>query len=172
VTKNVTGLPQFTPLFLNIGQTPGEALEERGGPFGLLLQLVQQRHKHLSVFERTLQQVVRALEEQMAEQDRNRWLALLSYISALIYHEREEPERGPLNQKVLDSVENDPHRAEVFNMGKTMAEMLKEEGRREEAVRSRRETLLEQLRLKFKRIPRASSSVSRPRMTRSNWVPG
>jgi hypothetical protein len=105
------------------------------------------------VFEQTLQRVVPALEEQTAEQDRYRWLRLLSYVDALIYHERDSAEHAALKQKVFDSLETDPHRAKVLNMGKTMAEVLKEEGRREEAVRSRRDTLLEQLRLRFERIP-------------------
>jgi hypothetical protein len=109
-------MPEFKPLFLNIGQTPGETLEERGGSFGLLLQLIQRRHKRLAVFEPTLRHAVRALEEQLAGQDRDRWLKSVSYINALIYHEREEPEREPLRQKVLDSVATDAHRAEVFKV--------------------------------------------------------
>jgi hypothetical protein len=145
-------LPEFTPLFLNVGQTPGETLEQRGGPFGLLLRLVQRRLRR-TVFEQTLQRVVRALAEQMADQDRDRWLGLLSYVTALIYHEREDPERGPLNQKVLDSVETDPHRAEVYDMGKTIAEALKEEGARNAEVLALRRTLLRQLHLKFKKVP-------------------
>jgi hypothetical protein len=57
--------------------------------------LVQQRRVQRSVFEATPRQVVRALEEQLAEADRIRWLELLSYLSALIYHERERPEHEP-----------------------------------------------------------------------------
>jgi hypothetical protein len=145
--------PGFAPLFLNIGQTPGETLEQRGGPFGLLLRLVQQRRLRLSVFEQTLVRVVRALEVQMADQDRDRWLGLLSYIRALIYHEREKSEQEALNQRVLDSVENDRHRAEVFNVGQTIAEALKEEGARNAEVRMRREHLLYGLPRKFKKVP-------------------
>jgi hypothetical protein len=54
---------------------------------------------------------------------------------------------------VLDSVEKDRHRAEVLNMGKTMAEVLMEKGELRGAVRSRREDLLRGLRLKFKKVP-------------------
>jgi hypothetical protein len=146
-------LPKFEPLFLNFGRTPGETLEERGGSFGLLLQLIQRRHKRLAVFEPMLVPVVRALEEQMADKDRERWRRLVSYIGALIYNEREGAEHEALNQRVLDSLATDPHRAEVFNMGQTMAEMLMEKGRREEAVRRQRANVLLGLRRKFEKVP-------------------
>jgi hypothetical protein len=68
------------------------------------------------------------LEEQVADADRERWLVLLSYLRALIYHEREKPEREHLNRVVDDAVQKDRHRQEVFNMGKTIAEALMEEG--------------------------------------------
>jgi hypothetical protein len=112
-----------------------------------------QRRLRRTVFEATLRQVVRALEEQLAEEDRARWLELLSYLSALIDHEREEPEREPMRRLVEDAVQEDRHRREVFDMGKTIAEALKEEGAAREAVRGRQQTLLRQLRLRFKRLP-------------------
>jgi hypothetical protein len=43
--------------------------------------------------------------------------------------------------------------AEVEAMGKTIAEVIKEEGFVEGALSSKRETLMRQLRLKFKRVP-------------------
>jgi hypothetical protein len=145
--------PEFRPLFLNISETAGEELESRGGPFGLVLRLVQQRKLRRSVFEETLVRVVRSLEDRMADEDRERWLGLLSYIDALIYHERERPEHDELKARVLDAIQTDPHRQEVYEMGQSMAEYLKEQGAREEAVRSRQQTLLDQLRIKFKRVP-------------------
>jgi hypothetical protein len=42
---------------------------------------------------------------------------------------------------------------EVFNMGKTMAEVLKEEGRAEGATQALRRALTRQIRAKFKRVP-------------------
>jgi hypothetical protein len=152
--EDLAGLtPEFLPLFLNVSQASAATLETQGGAFGLLLRLVQQRRLRRSVFEATLRQVVRALEEQLAEGDRARWLELLSYLAALIYHEREEPEREPMRRLVEDAVQEDRHRREVFDMGKTIAEALKEEGAAREAVRGRQQTLLRQLRLRFKRVP-------------------
>jgi hypothetical protein len=149
--------PEFLPLFLNVGRVPGEALESEGGSFGLLLRLVQQRRARAEVFEELLRRVVRALEEELADADRERWLGLLSYLQALIYHERETAEHEPMQRLVADSVQKDPHRREVFDMGKTMAETLKEEGmalgKAQEAAHARQEMLLLQLRERFKRVP-------------------
>jgi hypothetical protein len=152
--EDLAGLtPEFRPLFLNVSQASEAALEAQGGAFGLLLRLVQQRRLRRAVFERTLRRVVRALEEQLAEADRGRWLELLSYLSALIYHEREEPEREPMRRLVENSVQEAPHRREVFDMGKTIAEALMEEGAAREAARSRQQILLRLLRGRFRRVP-------------------
>jgi hypothetical protein len=151
--EDLAGLaPEFLPLFLNVSQASEAALGARGGAFGLLLRLVQQRRLRRSVFEATLRQVVRALEEQLADADRIRWLELLSYLSALIYHERERPEHEPMWRLVEESVQTDPHRREVFDMGQTMAEYLMEQGAAREAVRSRQQTLLRLLRVRFHRV--------------------
>jgi hypothetical protein len=149
-------IPQFQPLFLNVSRTSREELEQRGGSFGLLLRLVQQRRTRLPVFAQTLREVVRALEG-LAEQDRERWLELLSYIDALLYYEREPDEQEPLRQTVVAAVESDPHRQEVYDMGKTMAEHLKEQGRDEGlqqgALQNQRRVLLLLLRDKFPKLP-------------------
>src|SRR5262249_62156941 len=51
------------------------------------------------------------------------------------------------------SVGNDARRREVYEMGMTIAEAFKEEGRAEEAVRSRRTILLVQLETRFGEVP-------------------
>lgn len=145
--------PEYKPLFLNVSQTSAEKLETDGGAFGLLLRLLQQSRLRLPVFEATLRRVVHVLEEQVADADRDRWLALLSYIRALIYHEREKSERETLNRVVDDAVQKDPHRQEVFDMGKTIAEALMEEGEVRGATKALQQTLQELLEEKFRRIP-------------------
>jgi hypothetical protein len=149
-------IPEFKPLFLNVGQISRQALEQKGSPFGRLLGLVQQRRTRLKVFEETLQEVLGTLNT-LADQDRQRWLELLSYIAALIYNERDLPEREPLVEKVVASVQHDPHRQEIFDMGKTIAEYLREEGREEGRqqgeVRTQRRLLLRLLRNKFGKVP-------------------
>jgi hypothetical protein len=150
-------IPSVQPLFLNVGQTSDKVLAH-GGAFGLMLRLVQQRRTRLPVFEQTLREVVSVLEG-LADQERDRWLELLSYITALIYNEREVPEREPLMEQVNVAVGNDAYRKEFFDMGKTIAEHLKEEGREEGlekgAMRNQRRMLLRLLRNRFGKIPAA-----------------
>lgn len=141
-------IPSLQPLFLNLGQTPAESLESRGGAFGWLLRLIQQRKARLSVFRQTLEQAVCALEE-LADDGRERWLELLSYLYALVYYEREPFEQSPLHDRIEVSVQTDPHRKEVFHMGKKIADVLKEEGE----VRGLKKTLIRQLHKKFSRVP-------------------
>jgi len=95
-----------------------------------------------------LGQVVRALEG-MPDAQRLRWLELLSYIHALVYHERAPAERADMQNHIAQSVQTDPHRQEVNRMGRTIAEQLKDEGR----LISRREVLLRLLRAKFGEPP-------------------
>jgi ElaB/YqjD/DUF883 family membrane-anchored ribosome-binding protein len=87
----------------------------------------------------------------------------LSYLLALVYHDRGEPERDRLRELVAASVRNDDRRREVQTMGRTIAEALRDEGRAEgraeEAVRSRRQTLLRLLRLRFRKVPKGVESV-------------
>jgi hypothetical protein len=153
-------IPDLQPLFLNLGQISSEVLEQRGGPFGLLLRLLQERGTRLPVFEQTLREVVRALEG-LADQDRERWLELLSYIDALLYNDREPEERQALWQVVGDAVQNDRRRQEVYDMGKTMAEHLMEQGEakglekglHQGEVRAQRRLLLRLLQKKFAKTP-------------------
>ena len=138
--------PVLEPIFLPLRDTPDSQLVSAGGSFGQVLRLVQQRHARGPAFRSLLGQVVQTLEG-MPEAERLRWLDLLSYIHALLYHERED---APAMQQVIeDSVQTDPHRLEIRNMGKSYAEVLKEEGRNEGLLKSRRETLLRLLRIKF-----------------------
>jgi hypothetical protein len=148
-------IPKLEPLFLNVGQTSRETLE-KGGPFGLLLRLVQQRRARLKVFEQTLREVVRTLEG-LAEVDRQRWLELLSFLDALLYYERKGDEHSLLHQTVYDAVQDDRHRQEVYEMAKTMAEHLQEKGEAmgvlKGGLRARQQYLLRLLRNKFGKVP-------------------
>jgi hypothetical protein len=152
--------PALEPLFLNLGATPAAKLEREGGFFGWVLRLVQQRRARPGEFKQTLHQAVRRLEA-MPSGERLRWLELLSYIHALVYHERDLAERPDLQEVIEDSVQTDEHRREVSAMRRTIADELKEEGRkegrkegREEAgVQVRRSILLRHLRDRFGQVP-------------------
>jgi len=138
--------PVLEPVFLPLRDTADSQLVSAGGAFGQVLRLVQQRHARGPAFRSLLGQVVQALET-MPQTERLRWLDLLSYIHALVYHERED---APAMQQVIeDSVQTDPHRQEIKNMRKSYAEVLKEEG----ALNSCREMLLRAIRLRVKDPP-------------------
>ena len=138
--------PMLEPAFLPLRDTPDRRLASAGGSFGQVLRLVQQRRARGPAFRALLGQVVQALEG-MPDAERLRWLDLLSYIHALLYHEREDS--TAMQRVVEDSVQTDPHRQEIRKMGKTYAEVLKEEGR----VKSRREMLLRAIRLRLEEPP-------------------
>ena len=141
-------LPVLSPLFLNLDTFPAARLEAEGGFFGWVLRVIQERTARSTAFGETLERAVAALEA-MTTVERGRWLELLSYIHALVYHGREPAEHSKLQERIAESVHSDPHRKEVVGMGKTIADSLIERGRKTEAVTSRRETLLELIRERF-----------------------
>jgi len=88
---------------------------------------VQERKARPDEFKTLLEQVVHHLEA-MPHAERLRWLELLSYIQALVYYERDPSERRVLQERIEISVGTDKRRQEVVNMGRTIADVLKEEG--------------------------------------------
>jgi seryl-tRNA synthetase len=58
-------------------------------------------------------------------------------------------ERSALHEAIDASVQTDQHRQELFDMGKTIADELKEEG----MLKARRQTLIRQLGKRFGEIP-------------------
>ena len=83
--------PAMEPLFINLPVIAAETLEAQGGFFGWVLRLIQQRKSRPREFQRLLNRVVQHLET-MPQAERRRWLELLSYIMALVYHVREPSE--------------------------------------------------------------------------------
>ena len=110
--------------------------------------------------EQLLHRVVTHLEG-LAPAERLRWLDLLSYIDAMIYHERSPGEQTMFHQTLAQSVENDELRQEVSAMGKTMADVLIEKGERQglqkgerkAAIQTRQQTLVRLLRRRFEEVP-------------------
>ncbi|HKI36340.1 MAG TPA: Rpn family recombination-promoting nuclease/putative transposase, partial [Gemmataceae bacterium] len=92
-------VPEFRPLFVSLPGLPSERLEKEGGYFGWILELVQQRSAPFESFATLVAQVVSQLEE-MPAAERDRWLELLSYLVAMIYHDRAVPEREGLRERV------------------------------------------------------------------------
>jgi hypothetical protein len=150
--------PAYRPLFVSLPTLPAAALESSGGYLGWVLELVQQREARPEEFRDLLRRVVAHLEAIPAA-ERLRWLELLSYLEAMIYHDRELSEHEGLREVVLASVQTDEHRREVQAVVRSMADLHLEqgraEGRREGAVQALRKALLTQLRGRFGKVPRA-----------------
>ena len=140
--------PAMEPLFINLSALAAEKLEAEGGFFGWVLRLIQQRKSRPAEFQQLLNRVVQHLETMPAEA-RLRWLELLSYIMALVYPERDPSERPGLQDTIEVSVQTDEHRQEVFQMRRTIADELKEEG----AIGALQRALMRQLRSRFGELP-------------------
>jgi len=99
----------------------------------------------------------------MPAAERRRLGELLSYIRAMLYHERSDSEQRRLQQIMENSVQNEETRQEVMKMRKTGAEALMErgrtEGRTEAMVQTRRQTLVRLLRKRFGSVPSDVVSV-------------
>jgi hypothetical protein len=153
------------PLFLNLPEVPPTTLERDGGYFGWVLRLIQQRKSRAGEFQELLERVNAHLRE-MPPEERQRWRDLLSYIGALVYHDRNESEHAKLQEALERSVQNVELREEVIEMGKSMADVLMEkgwtagerqgrtEGRTEAEIRTRQQTLVRLLRKRFDTVPR------------------
>jgi hypothetical protein len=153
-------LPPLRPLFLSLPAIPPAELEASGGAVGWVLELLQQRRAGAAEFEALLARAVEHLE-QMPAAERDRWLLLLSYIHALIYHDRPEAEHEGLSEVLLNAVHTGPRRREVQLMVRSYADVLLEKGRQQAEVSSRQQTLVRQLRLRFGRLPRPVEQVIR-----------
>ena len=95
-----------------------------------VLGFLQGRRLSRELFDKLLYEVVSELESVPAR-ERDRWLELLSYIQALVYHDRQPGEWPGLSESLERSVSSDERRREVHDMGQTIAEMLRAEGRQE-----------------------------------------
>ena len=97
----------------------------------------------------------------MSATERDRWLLLLSYLAALVYHDRPEAEWEGLREVIVTSTRADPRRREVENMTRTIAEALRDEGRQEGRQEALQEAVLDLLRDKFGKVSRATERVIR-----------
>jgi Putative transposase, YhgA-like len=101
--------PSFTPLFFNLPTLPDDSLQAGGGAFGAVLRLFRDRSAARETFQQRLVEVIRELEL-LPKVARLRWLELLSYIHALVYHVREDSEQLALIASVEATVANDEER--------------------------------------------------------------
>jgi hypothetical protein len=144
------------PLFINLPELDAAKLERDGGFFGWILRLFQERRSRAKEFDELLERVVAHLDG-MPAAERRRLGELLSYVRAMLYHERSDSEQSRLQEVMENSVQDEATRREVMKMRKTGAEALMERGAQQGAQKAglvtRRQTLVRLLRRRFGDIP-------------------
>jgi hypothetical protein len=154
---------------------------DHGGALGLVLHVLQQRHAGIEAFHGLLTNAVGQIQER-APRAPHRLVELLAYLTALVYHFRNEQEHASLRDDLERSIDVQPIRREIRAMGRTIAEALREEGKRkgrregkrEGVVEGKQETLVFQLRRKFgRRLTPAITAViegTREVRTLDGWL--
>ncbi len=95
-------LPSLKPLFINLRDTDPDQLVGEGGAFGQVLRLFQARREQQPAFGELLEQSVRTLEK-LPRSSGMRWQELMSYLHALVYHERAPAEHAELQEQIEES---------------------------------------------------------------------
>ncbi len=151
-------IPPTQPLFLSLPGEPEEELVQQGGAFGMALHVLQ-RHAETNDFQKTLIKSAEAIERRLSGK-KHRLLELLSYLAALVYHFRNEPERSSLRDELERSIQTQSIRKEFHSMGRTIAEALRAEGRIEGkiegALEAKQQAVVMLLRRKFGRKANAA----------------
>ena len=150
-------LPTLEPEFVNLSTTGSGVLQTKTGLFGWVLWLIQQKRQKQAGFSDVLHQVATRVHR-LHDTKPGRWDSLLSFMHALIYHDRETAEHEPLVE-ILRSTARKAYQPEVILMGKTIAEALREEGKKEGKqegeIEGRRDFFLLLLRERFKTVPQS-----------------
>jgi predicted transposase YdaD len=165
-------IPHFEPLLLGLGQVPAETLEAKGGYFGWVLRLLQEREARPDEFRALAERVLSELSE-MPTGQRERWLELLSYLHALVYYYRTEPERAPIHELMEETARAVAEKREVRKMVRTIADALKDEGRAEGEKKGLKLALIRQLRTRFGQLPpKVIQRINRTKETRQieTWL--
>jgi hypothetical protein len=149
-------VPRYDILFLNLKGTDPERLIETEHPFGWVLRVLQQEDASVEELCAALQAAIEHIR-QLAAEDRQQWAELMQFFLALIFHRGEVEEHQILRQVVENSVWETLEREEVEQMGKTMAQVLIEQGieqgRKQGSAQIGQEMLLDLLEDKFGPIP-------------------
>jgi hypothetical protein len=144
-------LPTLEPEFVNLSTTGSGVLQTKPGLFGWVLWLIQQKRQKQAGFSDVLRQVAVRVHR-LHDANPGRWDSLLSFMHALIYHDRETAEHEALVE-ILRSTARKDYQPEVILMGKSMAQVLQEKGRQEGEIQRSRDFFLLLLRERFKTVP-------------------
>jgi hypothetical protein len=146
--------PDVEPLFWNLAEHTPDELLSRGDGWRNLLAVVRQELADEVDFGRVFREALRRLGT-LAERDRPRWQELLEATLRWAYARRPPAER-PTLQAAAEAVQLDKQRRkEVREMGQTIAESLIEEGMEKGELRLARSLLLDVLKKRFRKVPKA-----------------
>jgi len=97
-------------------------------PFGWLLRVIQQENASTEELIRELELAIQQLDK-LPEKESNQWIRAMHYILLLIYNRREAEEHTKLTDIVANAIQDRKRREEVSKMGRTIAQVLIEEGK-------------------------------------------
>jgi hypothetical protein len=146
--------PEVEPLFWSLAEHTPDELLSRGDGWRNLLAVVRQELADEADFHRVFREAVRKVEA-LADQDRPRWQELFEAILTWSYARRPPSEQGVL-QAEAETVQRDSRRKkEIKKMGQTIAESFIEEGMERGELRLARSLLLDLLKKRFRKVPKA-----------------
>jgi len=145
-------VPDPHALLLDVKARPPEDLIARGDPLGWALRVLQREHASLEQLAAVLEEATTELAA-LADTDEAAWRRLMWYLLLLIYHRRAVAEREPLADIVIGAARRRQREEEIVKMSSTIAGALIREGEIRREARAKRETLLRQLRHKFRVVP-------------------
>lgn len=122
-------IPRWETMRLNLHDTPAETLEEVATAVGWALRVLRAERAPLPVLEATLREALAGLET-LTEEQRGQWVRITWYLVLLAFHRRERPEYDRLAAIVREQAEQSQFRirAEVTEMGETMAQFVERRG--------------------------------------------
>lgn len=142
-------LPTIRPLFLNLSAIPVARLRQAGLSFARILELFRERDVDYEDLQGLLSEIMHDLQD-LPRHEHERWLNLMNYLIAMVYHYREADEQprllGIIDQSVADDVKK-----EIEMIKRTGAEAFRDEG----GLRDLRSALRELLLVKFGNVPAA-----------------
>ena len=121
-------VPSWDTLFLNLKETPEEALTQFASALGWALRVLQAEKKPLAEMERVLTEAMAGIEELVPDQS-GQWLRCAWFLLQLVFHRRGRTEAPSLMRMVVESA-----RQSKFHEGReevemqSYAEYLTEEG--------------------------------------------
>ncbi len=149
-------VPQWGPLFWELGQQSAESLLESGDEWQQALAVLRAQGQSAPDFERVFVEAMRRLEA-LASRDHVRWCELMRIVLSWAQARRPVPEREALRAAGLAALSDANRQKEVASMGQTIGEAIWEEGRLKGEstgeLRASRRMLRQLLAARFSSVP-------------------